>query len=205
MKGYRFAAAEQQDVRHKLHIAIRTTSVLSELNNVEAHQFATVASEFCALLETAPHSSCADLLLKLDRALPLLYHAAASLPDVEPDTTGIASVTVPQQQVDLVQTAIAKKLGRWGAYVEMYNPADASVQKPVAYLLSLDLGEIYQDLRESLAIAQSGAVTTNDVLWEWRFSFSSHWGTHAARALRVLNALVHTEFAHVLAESNADA
>jgi hypothetical protein len=51
----------------------------------------------------------------------------------------------------------------------------------------------------------SRAVTPNDVVWQWRCDFTTHWGRHAASALRVINNLLYTEFVEALEEGGADA
>ncbi|WP_425463863.1 DUF5063 domain-containing protein [Nocardioides aurantiacus] len=46
------------------------------------------------------------------------------------------------------------------------------------------------DLRGGLQILASGAPMA-DVVWEWRFTFKSHWGVHAIEAIRALHAARH--------------
>jgi hypothetical protein len=55
-------------------------------------------------------------------------------------------------------------------------------------LLSDDLADIYVDLREGIVNRTVGRAV-DDVIWEWRFTFTINWGRHALDALRVLACL----------------
>ena len=61
-------------------------------------------------------------------------------------------------------------------------------EKPVASLVSNDLVEIYSDLQDGLELLSQDAVI--DAIWDWRFSFSTHWGRHAFDSLRAVHYLV---------------
>jgi hypothetical protein len=63
------------------------------------------------------------------------------------------------------------------------DQADEAVMLPLAD----DLADIHRDLTHGLRALADGAAH-EDVVWEWRFGFYSHWGRHATEALRVLHA-----------------
>ena len=52
--------------------------------------------------------------------------------------------------------------------------------------LSLDIAEIYDDLKHGLELAESSAQRA-DVHWTWREDFRQHWGRHALNALRAIH------------------
>jgi hypothetical protein len=54
--------------------------------------------------------------------------------------------------------------------------------------LADDLAGIYGDLTTGLRALESG-VDPNNVVWEWRASYSSHWGAHLLDASRALHRL----------------
>ncbi len=79
--------------------------------------------------------------------------------------------------------------GSWQAfekfeiYWEVFDPYE--LDQPVAGSLSDDLLDVYRDVRGGLALWESRHDA--DAIWEWRFSFESHWGDHAVDALRALH------------------
>ena len=88
----------------------------------------------------------------------------------------------------------------------MFDPSDPDDKEPVQYLLSLDLVEILEDQEYAHSLLEpSRGVTPNDAVWQWRFGFTSHWGRHAASALRVINNLLYTQIVEALEEGGADA
>ena len=58
--------------------------------------------------------------------------------------------------------------------------------------LADDLTGVYLDLKSGLDQLRSG-VPNRDVIWEWRFTFWSHWGEHAVNALRIIHARLAVE------------
>jgi hypothetical protein len=52
--------------------------------------------------------------------------------------------------------------------------------------LAGDLSEIWADLREGLSLYDHGHVV--EAVWEWRFGFEHHWGTHLVAAQRAIHA-----------------
>src|SRR5438552_9851214 len=62
--------------------------------------------------------------------------------------------------------------------------------------------DIYRDVKNGLLAEQAvAAARPNDVLWTWRFDFESHWATHAADALRALQAALLVHYAEQLPET----
>jgi hypothetical protein len=57
--------------------------------------------------------------------------------------------------------------------------------EPLHGSLADDIADIYRDLKDG-----SGENEVRDKVWEWRFSFYSHWGKHAAGALRSIHDLI---------------
>lgn len=82
-----------------------------------------------------------------------------------------------------VSVNLTALLGESDLYWEVFDPRDLS--DPVAGSLLDDLADIYRDLRRGLHILSTGSP--DDAMWEWRFSFDTHWGNHATDAIRVLH------------------
>lgn len=56
--------------------------------------------------------------------------------------------------------------------------------------LADDIADIYRDLKEGLVLHHSGLASPNDILWDWRLGFYSHWGKHSMDALRTIHFLL---------------
>ncbi len=66
-------------------------------------------------------------------------------------------------------------------------------QKPGIGDLADDLADIYRDLKPGLrAIANQDDTVMGAVVFEWQFSFRSHWGDHAVNAMKLLHQLVYS-------------
>ena len=138
--------------------------------------------------------------------LAALYSAAAELPEVEPDTEEVPESPRPEAEYRELQGSLSTLLGRWDSYRDIFDPSDAGDQEPVQYLLSLDLLEILEDVEYGRSLVAPGrGITPADVLWQWRFGFTSHWGRHATAALKVINSLLHTQFVQALEGPRPDA
>jgi hypothetical protein len=169
-------------------------------------RYAEAVERYRVVIRAAPQRSLGQLLHEIEPSLSALYSAAAELPDVAPDTDGVPGHTAERNEYQRLQGSLAARLGRYDAYHDIFDPSDLEDQKPVQHLLSLDLTEILEDLDHGRCLLDPGRVITPaDVLWQWRFDFTSHWGRHAATALKVVNSLLHTQFVDALEEPRADA
>ncbi|MBW8825068.1 MAG: DUF5063 domain-containing protein [Acidobacteria bacterium] len=143
--------------------------------------FRPVAERFCTLVE----SERAPLRAILASAVALIA-AALELPDIEPSEADYDDPDDLDDDCRLVATRIGEAVRGHDPYWEVFDPR--LMDEPVAGSLIDDLSDIYRDLRRGLAIASAGFAP--DALWEWRFSFESHWGNHAVDAIRVLHRVV---------------
>ena len=75
------------------------------------------------------------------------------------------------------------RLGTAGDYWKIFDPWER--EEPLLGSPADDLAGIYQDVAVGLAALERG-VAEDDVVWEWRFGFWSHWSRHAVAALRAL-------------------
>ena len=175
------------------------TSILSA---PDVQAFRALAQEYCLLLETPGMQAPVDWLAAIHRILPKLYAAALLLPDVSPDTNGETPSAPPDPLSKDVTDRLNETLGRWNFYWEVFDPYDEGDREPVCGSLAADLSEIYDDLRDGLAHERQAADSNpNDVLWDWRFAFVSHWSSHATRALRALQVAFHAHYAAQLPET----
>jgi hypothetical protein len=106
---------------------------------------------------------------------------------VDPATNGVAHtpeiVAAHTEEWTKLSGSLRQILGPLDAYWEVFDPTQK--EKPICCSLAIDIIEVYLDLKDALKLLKSGAAL-NDIHWEWRFDFHSHWSKHAASALRVM-------------------
>jgi Domain of unknown function (DUF5063) len=151
--------------------------------------FQRAASQFCDLLELdslQPELWMRDVLL----ALTDLYEAANKLSMLEPvefseDIT--EEFTIDHDQWKAMYDRISRAMPqRW--YLTHSDLTD-----DLGDDLADDLADIHRDLKPGLrAFVNQDDAVMGAVLFEWQFSFRSHWGGHAVNALKLLHQLVHS-------------
>lgn len=68
---------------------------------------------------------------------------------------------------------------------EYADDEDAQVR---ASMLWDDLADIYRDLRHGLDLYALGdSENVAEAVWQWRFGYENHWGTHLFRALMTVH------------------
>lgn len=137
--------------------------------------FVRAANDFRKFVSSADKLNVHERLAIARQRLLVLYSAGTELPRVE-TVTDRQAPTYPAPE-------------RWpgfevhDAYWEVFDPYEDA--EPVAKALADDVLDIYRDVRRGLWFWEKGEMA--DAVWEWRFSFESHWGNHAVDALRALH------------------
>lgn len=146
--------------------------------------FISAAREYCEWAESGWNSPISaverarELLLKL-------YLAALQLPDTEPE-----EIEIPQAE-NSPPSSVCQRLNSFpvGYYWECFNPLVTTAETPVGISVSDDLSDIYRDLKYGFACLEAGHK--NEAVWQWKFTFQSHWGRHVLGALKAIHC--HTE------------
>jgi hypothetical protein len=144
------------------------------------------AERYCSLIESADSFECEAFAAELAEALARLLSAASGLAAVAP-TDSEPAPSLAQEEWSKRFAAIQQTLGEWDAYWTTPAPYGADAQDAVMLPLADDLADIWRDLKPGLLALERGAAP-NNVTWEWRFGFYSHWGRHATEALRAIHA-----------------
>jgi Domain of unknown function (DUF5063) len=130
--------------------------------------------------ETTP-----DLARRLRNAIARVYLAATGLPSAR---SAVAEVRVqvdePREPLEL-ERRVAAGLRR-DACLVAWGPTQHEPIDPIVGSLSLELGEIYDDLGRALAQIERG---TGDDLSGVRVGFEERWGGRAVNTLRPLHQL----------------
>jgi len=156
-----------------------------ERNAIE--RFPLVAEEYFRLIDDCGKVNRRQLVQELSVHLARLCEVGVRLPSVEPTTANIddtpEALAAHTEEWVKLSTKLRQIFGPLDVYWEVFDPTQK--EDPVSCSLAIDIAEIYLDLKGALKLQKSGAAL-NDILWEWRFDFHSHWSKHASNALRAM-------------------
>jgi len=151
--------------------------------------FATLASEYCNLLDTVVLISQKEFVDKLHRLLPLVYLKAIILPDTEPVMPDMIEKDVTQEEWEAVYQTMVRKLENIDEYKEVLDPLNTDDQMSS---LSEGIADIYQDLKDFISSYNMGTVEImNDAVWDCKKNFKEYWGQRLVNILRVLHNLLY--------------
>jgi hypothetical protein len=147
-----------------------------------AAEFAESAVAFCAWCEAPPAGPSDTASLEVRLLLARLYLSALSLPGVEwPDSPD------GERPSDEQRKSIWPKLATLpiSLYNVFFTPSQLT-DTPCVGDLTDDLQDIYCDLKQGLWLFDQGHHQA--AVWQWHFSFETHWAHHATDALHALQA-----------------
>jgi len=149
-------------------------------------RFPLLARNFCALVDVCAELDRQTLLQQISIHLAQLCEVGARLPWVNPASDGPDdspdSFRLNRERFASIELMLREKLGKLNEYWEVFDPTQK--EEPVNGSVSMDIAEIYFDLKEALQLLESG-VAREDVYFDWRLSFRSHWSRHAVSALKI--------------------
>jgi putative component of membrane protein insertase Oxa1/YidC/SpoIIIJ protein YidD len=149
-------------------------------------KFPAVAEEFCRFIDNCSNYERKRLVQGVSVLLARLCDVAARLPCVNPSTGGTdfstESIDAHANEAHQLSRRLSEQLGNLDEYWGIFDPT----QKEEAILCSLsqDIADIHLDLRDALKLLTSGA-SLDDIYFDWRFDFRTHWSRHATSALKV--------------------
>jgi uncharacterized protein DUF5063 len=146
-----------------------------------AGDFEQLARRFCDFCERETSEGREAFVAELERHLVTLYGAALELIPADPPEEDAPPVA--HEEWRAVYDRVAARLGAPGAYWLVYDPFVE--EAPVLSQLADDVADIYRDIRAGLALLDRRPAEAPS--WEWRSTFDSHWGRHAASAIYALH------------------
>jgi hypothetical protein len=148
--------------------------------------FGESADRFCAVIERSGTIPLRRWLIDLERGLAAVYASAAALPDVGPATDRGVQRMSHAEWASLFER-LRGYLGDTDLYWMIFDVRHQ--ESLVSASLADDLTDIYRELRSGLDASRSGAAP-EDVIFDWRTSFETHWALHAVGALRAIRAAI---------------
>ncbi len=144
------------------------------------------AERYCALIENAAGVERETFAAEVAASLAGLLAAASAMPDVEPTEAELPDGPTDEQWRERF-AAVQATLGDWADYWTTLDLEGGEAAEAVLLPLGDDLADVWRDLKRGLLALHAGS-RADDVAWEWRFSFHTHWGRHATEALRAVHA-----------------
>ena len=156
--------------------------------NDPIREFTGQALSYCTLIEDngTPNSwmfaqECLHSMLRL-------YQLAQRLPVVVPGREDLLE-DVEYERWNRVRENVARRLSR-DYYWAVFEPMELEQPEAVGGSLTDDLADVWRDLKPGLALSDGGGTRmVSEAVWQWRFSFETHWGQHAVSAIAALHAL----------------
>lgn len=153
-------------------------------------EFLTVAVEFCKYLEN-PETNRMEFLDKMSKLLPLIYLKAAMVKlrnavyDEEPEKF------VDENDYETVRGDVAGILGEKDQYLTAIHPDIALSDTVVAASVAEDIADIYQSIKDFVAVAQIGNEDLmNDALIVCINDFRTFWGTRLLSAELAIHQII---------------
>jgi len=145
------------------------------------------AQAYCSLVEDSDVGEEAAFASQLLITLSDAVAAAVRLPEIEPGDADSPS-RISQDEWQACYQRIGQLTGPWwSCYWEAFHPFALDQTGAGVGLGDLidDLADVWRDLKDGLLALDAG-LDLSDVEWEWRHGYWSHWGHHAAGAMRAL-------------------
>lgn len=153
----------------------RVTDTSSVTNFIET------ARAYCVCIDRHQETRAEQFLLDLQGILPALAIGALNLPNIR----RIPSKPINPQRIvrehyeiwKALFDSLEKFLGDYNVYHCVFDPIRRD--DPITGTLADDLTGIYCDLVHGLKDWENAdAAARRRIVWEWSFSYQTHWGRH---------------------------
>jgi hypothetical protein len=120
-----------------------------------------------------------------------VYQRALALPAIALESEDVESCVTHEEWQEIFKKSARLPIDFYG---HIFDPLQVPPEEAGVGSLSDDVADIYRDLVKGLRLYDRGKA--NDAVWEWKFSFESHWGRHAVSAIYALHCWLaaHYEF-----------
>jgi len=150
-------------------------------------EFTTLARQFVSVVEDATADAEPGAVGLLAELIARLYAAGMRLPDVEPSDAADPASLITDVHGETVRRRLGDLFGGERRQDYDFVVSEDNEDSRGGWLTD-DLYDIWGDLKDGLLLLDAG-VNEKDVIWEWRFSFWTHWGAHAVGALHLMHVL----------------
>lgn len=154
----------------------------------ETIEFVTVAVEFCIFLESFKGLTPEEFTDKMTKILPLLYLKAQLVPEVVEREEGFDEEAVTEEDYNFILDKVTAVMGQYNDYLEVFVRDMRYSEEPILAHIAENLADIYQDVRNFVAVYQRGIdEQMYDALLACISNFKSYWGQTLVNVLRALH------------------
>lgn len=153
-------------------------------------EFVTVAVEACVFLEQNESTSREVWVDKMLKLLSLLYVKALFLPDTEISQEDFSASFVHEEDYIRIVNVVSSVMGEEDVFLDVFVEDMKYSDTPVSTLVSENIADIYQDIRNFISVYQYGLTDQmNDALYQCKENFRLYWGQKLVNVMRPLHAL----------------
>jgi hypothetical protein len=162
----------------------------NDFNTLSSLKFKKYAELYCALIEDREKYGLGTFLSACTRLFAQLYLKAEALPDLGKIIEERSGASITHEEWVPIYKGLSKYLGDYDLYSMVFDPFDSNNSRAISHTLADDLADIYRDLKKGLIdIERENGLLTANVVWDWKFSFESHWGRHLTNAMNAIHSI----------------
>lgn len=157
--------------------------------------FVKLAADYCLKLEHSREATPRELVKAMLNSLPYLYIKGTALLKTtgENDLMSIGP-QVTEEDYNFVRNGVYDVLGRYDEYLDVFVEDMKYSDKPILRSVSEDLADIYQDLRNFLAVYRDGIEEMmTAALYEVLDNFKEYWGQKCVNVMRALHDILYQQ------------
>ena len=167
---------------------------MSSVYSKEVVDFVKVSAEYCLALENCRQIQPRDFVSKMLSVLPYIYVRAEALLGMTFDNGIDAGAQVTEEDYNYVRLSVYDVLGQYDEYLDVFVEDMKYSDRPILRTISEDLADIYQDLRNFLAVYREGIdgvseAALNDVMENFRHD----WGQKCVNVMRPLHDVMYNQ------------
>lgn len=168
---------------------------MNDIHSQKIIDFTTLSAKYCLELEqVAQNENPKEFIKKLLLLLPLLYTKATQLVDDIEDNGEYTENQVTEDDYNYIRNNIYSLIAQYDEYLDVFVEDMKYSDKPILKSISEDLADIYQDLRNFLAIYELGIEAQSSVaLYEVIQQFTTYWGQRVVNVTRALHEIIYNE------------
>lgn len=153
-------------------------------------EFATVAVQYCAFLESLDERDRKGLVDIMLKVLPLIYLKGELLPDVDASLVDDYSdtVAVTEENYNIVRGNLAYLMSDKDDYLDVFVEDMKYSDSPILESVSENLADIYQYVKNFAALYKDGTEEAMlYAIYSCKYEFCNSWGLKVLNVMRALH------------------
>jgi hypothetical protein len=152
--------------------------------------FVKAANAWCTFMEQLKDTKGREFIIESVKHLSGVYNTFLYIGETQPVLDSPGETAVSEQEWSELYRKIAMILGPHNDILRKADEGEFDRSELVNHTISEDLADVFQDLKEFMAIYSLGMEELmNDAAWELKERFSEHWGVKLLRALLAIHEL----------------